>query len=90
MNEKQGPHADHPKSKGRSGAAARGRLPDLITTRHLARALACSVRTVRRRIRAGELPGPFKVGGINYWRRSTIDAWLRQRERHSRRNGTTG
>jgi len=53
----------------------------LVTARHLARELGCSMRTVRRRIAAGDLPRPFKIGGIAYWRQRVLDAWLGKRER---------
>ena len=56
-------------------------LPELVTTRGMARLLGCSVRTVRRRISAGDLPSPFKVGATRYWRRRSIEAWLLSRER---------
>jgi predicted DNA-binding transcriptional regulator AlpA len=39
------------------------------------------MRTVRRRIAAGDLPRPFKIGGIAYWRQRVLDAWLGKRER---------
>ena len=62
------------------GVSVQGSL-GLVTARHLARELGCSMRTVRRRIAAGDLPRPFKVGGIAYWRRRMLDAWLGKRER---------
>ena len=48
----------------------------LITARQLAGELGCSMRTVHRRIAAGDLPRPFKIGGIICWRRRVLDVWL--------------
>ena len=50
--------------------------PRLLTVEDLANMLGMSTRTVWRRVSAGEIPDPVKVGGLTKWRRSDIERWL--------------
>ncbi|RPI64229.1 MAG: helix-turn-helix domain-containing protein [Planctomycetaceae bacterium] len=38
--------------------------------------LGVSIRTIWRRVSAGELPKPIQVGGLTKWRRAEIEEWL--------------
>ena len=82
---KGGGNAAHSRANNEKPAPRPDRFPlGLITAQQLARELECSARTVRRRIQAGDLPRPFKIGGITCWRRSVLKAWLRKREEEAR------
>ena len=48
----------------------------VITDGELADLLKVSKATVRRLWWRGEMPAPVKIGAINRWRRTDIDAWL--------------
>jgi excisionase family DNA binding protein len=54
--------------------------PELIGVADLAKLLGVSQRTVWSLRYRGELPAPFKLGGLIRWRRATVFAWLAERE----------
>jgi predicted DNA-binding transcriptional regulator AlpA len=45
-----------------------------MTTRDLMETFSCSYTTIWRWVKAGILPSPRKLGGLNRWRRSAIEA----------------
>ena len=58
--------------------------PELLNCTDLASLLGMHVRTLRRMRRAGEVPAPIKIGGAERWRRTTIDAWIAEREERAK------
>jgi len=50
--------------------------PTLLTDRCLAALLNCGRATVWRRVAAGDLPKPFKIGGMTRWDRREVEAML--------------
>ncbi len=53
----------------------------VLTDGELALMLKVSRPTIRRMWWRGKLPAPFKVGIVNRWRKSDIDAWLADQPR---------
>jgi excisionase family DNA binding protein len=54
---------------------------ELLTRKQVAAILRLHERTVRTRVRSGELPEPIKVGKRSIrWRRETIEAWIAEAE----------
>ncbi len=45
-----------------------------MTTQDLMELYSCSYTTIWRWVRAGVLPAPRKLGGLNRWRRAKIEA----------------
>ena len=45
----------------------------------IAEQLACSIRTVQRMRKRGELPAPIDTGGQPRWLASVMEAWLEGR-----------
>ncbi|MCB9756261.1 MAG: helix-turn-helix domain-containing protein [Myxococcales bacterium] len=56
-------------------------LDHLLTTADLARILGISPSGVRSARHEGRLPPAVVIGRRVYWRPSTIERWLRERER---------
>ena len=48
----------------------------LLTISELCRMLSLSESTVRRRVKAGELPQPVKIGCAARWRKDAVDAFI--------------
>ncbi len=57
---------------------------DLLTTQELCDLLHLHARTVRRMELLDELPSPIRTAGRKRWLRTTIEAWLAEREGGSR------
>ncbi len=53
---------------------------DLLTTQELCALLHLHARTVRRMELLDELPSPIRTAGRKRWLRTTIEAWLAERE----------
>lgn len=67
--------------KGRKGVnTGLYELPDdaLIDERSLAECLRKCERTVRRMVSRGELPTPFKLGGVRQWKTKDVKRWIEQ------------
>ena len=47
-------------------------MKTLLTKEDLAEFLSCSIATLYRRVKSGELPEPVKIGGLIRWRSSDI------------------
>lgn len=52
------------------------RPAELLSVEEVGRMLGISSRTVWRRVSAGEIPEPIKVGGSTKWRRTDIQAMI--------------
>jgi predicted DNA-binding transcriptional regulator AlpA len=50
--------------------------PDFITAKQLALKLQISKRTLWRKLSAGDLPSPVRVGGIVRWRLVDVEQWI--------------
>ena len=53
---------------------------ELWTVKDLAAALKLGTRTIWRMVSTGTLPEPIRFGRLARWRRTTIEAWLAERE----------
>ncbi len=54
----------------------------LMTTAEVSGLLRIDTRTLRRLVHAGEVPAPISIGGrTDRWRRTTIESFLKGRER---------
>ena len=66
--------------------------PEIIRTNALAEMLGISRVTLWRRVRDGEMPRPFRLGGpctkAVGWKRGEIEAWL-EGLRRTKGNGAT-
>lgn len=62
------------------GEACVSTMNKLMTADEFAEVLDLDTRTVRRLVREGELPAPFKVGGALRWRRVDIERWLAEKQ----------
>ena len=47
----------------------------MLNREQVAEILGCSIWSIARLVKAGELPAPVKVGGMNRWFQSDIEAW---------------
>ena len=67
--------AHHGRARGGDGA------DDLLTRSDLLNLLKIDIRTLRRMVRAGEVPPPIILADRTHrWRRSTIESFLKRKE----------
>lgn len=60
----------------RSEACVSTMTSTLLDAAELAAIVGADVRTVRRWVREGEVPTPFRIGGTLRWRRADVERWL--------------
>lgn len=53
---------------------------NLIGVAEVAVILGVSKRTIYRLVSAGEFPAPIRIRASSRWRRSTVNAWIAERE----------
>ncbi len=57
-------------------ARAASVLPLLLTAADVARLLRISERTLWRKVSAGEVIAPLRIGGTTRWNRAGLEAWV--------------
>ena len=53
----------------------------LYSVKQMMGLFACTRKTIWNRVECGQLPQPFKHGGMNYWFRETVDELLERGKR---------
>ena len=60
----------------------------LLTRNDLLKLLKIDIRTLRRMVRAGDVPPPIRLGDrTDRWRRATIESFLRKKEKQALTSG---
>lgn len=54
-------------------------VDELIDHNKVAKHLGVTTRTLRTWIKNGQIPGPIRIGRKQFWVKSVLDAWLKDR-----------